>query len=216
MTLDAARLPKRIPRRRRKRLVALGVVVTSLLLFLWAIGVIGGNVREVEAGRFYRSAQLSGSHLERALRRYGIRSVINLRGPSDKPFYRSERQVCRDLGVVHYDVSLTAYRLPNPVEMRHLIAALDAAPRPVMVHCQQGADRSGLVSTLYANAYEGLPLDRAESEELTWRYGHFAFVGTWRMERFFDLYRQTGRGQDLRSWTLGTYPSVYAREAARR
>ncbi len=201
--------------RKKKRIVVFGAILAFVLAFLWYIGVIGGNVREVEAGRFYRSAQLSGSSLERVLRQYGIKSVVNLRGPSKKGFYLSERKVCSELGVAHYDVSLSAYHLPEPAELRKLIGVLDCAPRPVLVHCQQGADRSGLASALYANAYEGVPLDRAVPEELTWRYGHFAFAGTWRMERFFDLFRQTGQGKDLRTWTLTTYPAIYRRETGK-
>ena len=202
--------------RRRWRLVAaLGASSCLVLLFLWYIGVIGGNVREVRAGRFYRSAQLSGSTLRSAIQRHGVRSVINLRGRSDKPFYRSERSVCRALSVAHYDVSLSTYHLPKPTEMRTLLDDFDHAPKPIMIHCQGGSDRSGLASTVYEVVYEGVPLDRAEKEELTWHYGHFAFAGSWRMDRFFDLYRQSADGQSLRAWIVRSYPGIYARDVAR-
>ncbi len=216
-TLDLTAAISRPRRRsRRKALYGAGIALALILAFLWWIGVLGGNVREVEAGRFYRSAQLSGSNLDGVLRRYRIRSVINLRGSSTKAYYRSEVAVCRNLGVAHFDVSTSAYRLPRPKELRELLAALDQAPRPVLVHCQQGADRSGLASTIYQNLYEGVPLDRAERDQLTWRYGHFPSFGTWRMDRFFDLYRQTAAGQDLRTWIARTYPGVYARSTERK
>ena len=201
---------------RWKPLVAFGTVFAILLALLWWVGVIGGNVREVEAGRFYRSAQLSGSNLKNVLRRYHIRSVVNLRGSNKKAFYDSEIEVCRDLGIEHFDISMSAYRLPRPQELQDLLTTLDAAPRPTLIHCQQGADRSGLASTIYQSVYEGIPLDKAEQDQLTWRYGHIAFVGTWRLDRFFDLYRQTRDGLGLRTWIEQTYPGVYARETAKK
>lgn len=202
-------------RRRGRTLVVLGVVTGLILALLWWIGVFGGNVREVVPGRFYRSAQLTGDTLRNALQRNGIQSVINLRGFRREGFYRSETQVCRDLGVAHFDVPLSAVHLPRPADLRTLIADLDRAPKPIMVHCQGGADRAGLVSTLYENVYEGVPLDRAEAEQLTWRYGHFRLGKTRAMDRFFDLYRQTSEGQSLRTWVVRTYPGVYAREELR-
>ena len=198
--------------RGRKALVALGLFLLFALPFCFYIGVFGGNVRVVEKGRFYRSAQLSGSNLENVLKADAIRSVVNLRGPSKHEFYRSEIAVCRSLDVRHFDLSLSAYRLPKPQELKDVLKTLDVAPRPVLVHCQQGADRSGLVSTIYQTVYEGVPLDRAEGDQLTWRYGHFPLVGTWRMDRFFDLYRQNANGESLRSFIERDYPAVYARE----
>ena len=183
--------------------------------FLSWIGVLGGNVREVAPGRFYRSAQLSGTTLRNALETRGIRSLINLRGVRREDFYRSETQVCRDLGVVHYDIPFSAVHLPRPADLRSLLDDLDRAPKPIMVHCQGGADRAGLASTIYENVYESVPLDRAESEQLTWRYGHLAFTKSRAMDRFFDLYRQTSAGKNLRTWISRTYPTIYAHEIAR-
>lgn len=208
-SLSARRSRRRV---RQRVLVGVGLTVATLLAFLLWVGVLGPNIREVRAGQLYRSGQLSGGLLATTIRQRGLRSVINLRGKSKRGFYREEVEVCRQRGGAHFDVSLSAYRLPRPKELQKLLAAFDQAPRPILVHCQQGADRSGLASTIFENVYEGVPLDQAENRQLTWRYGHFGFVGTWRIDRFFDLYRQTGRGQDLRTWIGKSYPEVYKRE----
>jgi len=213
-------------RRLRRTSMALGVLLL-LVMLLWYIGVFGGNVRVVVPGKVYRSAQLTGNsytsdtaalvgdRLDAVLKRYGIRTVINLRGgqPSND-YYREEIADCAQLGVDHVDVSMSATHLPPPESLRLLLDAFDHDPYPVLFHCQGGADRSGLVGTLYLNIYQHTPLDQAEDRQLTARYGHLAFTLTQAMDRFFTLYRQEAHGMDLRTWILKEYPAIYAHETA--
>ena len=105
---------------------------------------------------------------------------------------------------------LRATSLPPPERITELLRALDKADYPVLIHCQGGADRTGLASTLYLNVYRNVPLDEAERKELTWRYGHFSRGEAHPMDDFFDLYRKTGHGLSLRDWAETIYPSVYA------
>jgi hypothetical protein len=196
------------------RRVTAGVVagVVFICLFLWYIGVFGGNVREVWPGRVYRSAQLTGRNLEAVIASDHIQTVLNLRGggPSDS-WYRSELASCDRDGASHVDVDMSARLLPAPQTLNHLLATFDQARYPVLLHCASGADRSGLVSTLYLDVYQHVPLGRAESEQLTWRYGHFSFGQTHAMNDFFELYESTGNGMGLRDWIVNRYPSIYSR-----
>ena len=204
----------RVHGRRLQWAAGLSLVVLALLLGLMdCVGLVGGNIRVVDAGRVYRSAQLSGPRLTDCLRSYGIRSVINLQGyhPGDAAL-RDERAVCARLGIAHRDISLSAGQLPPPVELRRLLQALDSLPRPVLIHCRGGADRTGLACTLYLSIYGGVPLHEAESRQLTWRYGHLASGPAHPMDDFFALYRQTGEGQPLREWITSRYPKLYAEQ----
>lgn len=206
------------PSRRRRlawALWALGLVCAFAVGFLWWVGVFGGNVRTVEDGSMYRSAQLTGPNLTHVLQSYRIRSVINLRGalPHDAS-YRSELATCTAAAVPHRDVRLSATRLPPPEQLQELLADLDTMPRPILIHCQGGADRSGLAAALYLAIYRGVPLDQAEAGQLTWRYGHLWFGKASAMDEFFALYRQTGNGLSLRQWIGVTYPRVYAGRTA--
>lgn len=197
-------------RKRKTLLAGVCVFLVALNAFLWYIGVYGGNVHTVIPGVLYRSAQLSGGTLEREIGRDHIRSIIDLRGASpDAADYRSEISISKRLGVDHDDVGLSAHRLPSPADVRELIKDWDTMPKPILIHCKAGSDRTGLVATLFVAIQPGADLSQAEQQELTWRYGHFAAFGTQAMNDFFDLYRKTGAGQSLRDWCLGTYPTQY-------
>ena len=65
---------------------------------------VRGNLRAVEADALYRSGQLSAPALDRVIERRGIRTVINLRGPTPaESWYREERDRCDAQGVAHCD-----------------------------------------------------------------------------------------------------------------
>jgi hypothetical protein len=212
------RLPtERVPtglssgQRLRRVLVAL-TPLAVVLLFLWYIGVFGGNVRTVQPGMVYRSAQLTGDTLANVLKRDNIRTVINLRGRAHKRiWYRSEVAVCRAYGVDHVDVRISASKYPDPAQLAIVLQQFHHARYPILFHCQGGSDRSGLVGTIYLTVYEHVPLDQAEAQQLTWRYGHMRWGSAHAMNDFFDLYRRTSGGLDLRTWMTARYPSLYAK-----
>jgi hypothetical protein len=109
---------------------------------------------------------------------------------------------------------MSARSLPSPGSLETLIDKFDHARYPILMHCQAGADRTGLASVLYAHLYEKLPLDRAVTEELTWRYGHFPVEKTRAMDDFFALYCRESGGLSLRDWIFQRYPRIYAANSA--
>jgi hypothetical protein len=111
------------------------------------------------------------------------------------------------------DVGLSATHLPPPSQLDLLLAAFDRARYPLLFHCQAGADRSGLVGTIYLNVYRHVPLDRAEASQLTWRYGHIRWGRAHPMDDFFRLYRATGGGLSLRDWIATRYPALYREDS---
>ncbi len=210
MTLATKPSVSRKPRAR----IALGItaVLCAVILFgLWGIGVFGGNVHTVVPHQVYRSAQLTGHNLDSVLANDHIRTVINLRGGTDKDsWYRSELAECQKYGAQHVDVPMSGRVLPSPAQLEGLFHAFDTEPYPVLFHCKAGSDRSGLTGTIYMNVYQHVPLDQAEGSQLTWRYGHFAWGQTHAMNDFFDLYRKTNHGQSLRDWITTQYPKLYS------
>ena len=170
----------------RRGLVGLAVVV--LALGGWVLDLrLTGNIHEVEAGLVFRSAQLSPDHLTKLVREAGIKTIINLRGThQEDEWYRDEVAISQALTVTYENLALSANHEPDDATLKRLILMMQSAQRPLLIHCEAGADRSGLTSALYRLVIIGDPADIA-SRQLSLRYGHFPWLwsGTGAMDRAF-------------------------------
>jgi protein tyrosine phosphatase (PTP) superfamily phosphohydrolase (DUF442 family) len=193
---------------------AVASIVIAATLFcagfaLWRVAVHNEDV--VEPGKLYRSAQLTIPQLREDIAQNKILTVINLRGENKaSPWYQQELATCHELGVRHIDVRLSAKHLPPPAEIDKLLDALQTAPRPILVHCLNGSDRTGLASCIFLIDQEHVPWKQAE-DALSWRFGHIALHPYFRMDEFVQLYGQSGN-PSINDWTRNVYPSVYAKE----
>lgn len=137
----------------------------------WCVIQWHGNFHEVQPGQVYRSAQLDRADLQQVIMQYGIKSVLNLRGANvGEAWYDNELAVTKADGVKHLDASLSAYAELSGQQMDALIRQMKDAPKPLLVHCESGADRTGLASALYRLS-QGVPAETAR-EELEARFGH--------------------------------------------
>lgn len=145
----------------------------------WAIGLqLVGNVHVVEPGVLYRSAQLNEQKLADVITAYGIKSVINLRGEnSGSWWYDNEVAVTTAHGASHLDVRMSALQDPADATIAKLMETMRTAPRPILIHCQSGADRTGLATALFERFVERRPADIA-AHQISFRYGHFPWLGS--------------------------------------
>lgn len=181
-----------------KRVVKRGVAVVGVLLIISA-GLllaqdVSGNFHTVVAGQFYRSGQLSPGQLVEFQSAYGIRTIINLRGANPQAgWYRRELKESRDLGITHIDFRMSASHLLTKKRAERLIGIIEHAKKPILVHCQGGADRSGLVSSLYMAAVRKAG-EAASESELSIRFGH---IGIPYLSRTYAMDRSW---QNLEPW----------------
>ncbi len=164
-----------IARRKMLRGAIAGVLMAGAL-FGGYIGYLqlSGNFHSVISGELYRSAQLSPAQLERHVRDHGIKTIINLRGENvNAQWYNTEIATAQKLGVEHIDFGMSSGKVLTPERADELVAIMKAAPKPILIHCQSGADRSGLVSVIYSQQIAGVNEDVAE-RQLSVRYGHVA------------------------------------------
>lgn len=172
---------------------AAALVVALLML---AVGWFGGlhdsgNYHQVLAGEYYRSGQLSAPALSDRIARDGIRSVVNLRGSQPgKGWYDAELAATDAAGVAHYDIPMRSSKSVSAAEAERLLAILRDAPKPVLVHCEGGADRTGLATALYLAA-TGHPLDEAAGA-LSVRYGFVGIEGVTRPWPMWESWQRLG------------------------
>lgn len=149
------------------------VFVASLGLIGWLIFLqLSGNVHVIDPGQVYRSNTLSPSQLARVLAQYHIRTVLNLRGAEqDAAWHQTEANTISQHGAVLIDLPLIATQKPTDAQMAALLAILRTAPRPLLIHCRAGADRTGLASALYLFVIKYRSAPEAAAQ-LSWIYGH--------------------------------------------
>lgn len=170
---------------------ALAFVVVPLA----AIGIylgylqISGNFHTVTPNQLYRSAQPTAAELKDYAKRYGIRTVLNLRGEHpNASWYEDEVSESRLLGIGHIDFRMSASKELSKAEIERLVTILQQAPKPMLIHCQSGADRSGLVAAIFLNRINGVDLESAEGQ-ISLYYGHIGvpyLSSTYAMDRNWE------------------------------
>lgn len=141
---------------------------------------IRGNFHPVLPDEAYRSAQPDAEDLRIWAERTGIRSVVNLRGRHvGAGWYDEEIAASEALGLAHYDFGMSASKGLDQAGAEALIAVLRDAPKPILIHCKSGSDRTGLAAALYL-ADRGHPEDAAEAQ-ISIRYGHVSvpYTAAW-------------------------------------
>jgi undecaprenyl-diphosphatase len=161
----------------------------ALVVFLGATYLLymeeQGNFHTITYGEAYRSAILDRDELEHYVKEYEIKSIVNLLGyhPSES-WYKEEIEVSANCNIKHYDVSLPAGREPTEGEARRLVGIFKSAPRPVLIHCKAGADRSGLAAAMWRVIVDKEPKSEA-AKELSILYGHIPVGKTIAMDQYF-------------------------------
>ncbi|MFO7478783.1 MAG: tyrosine-protein phosphatase [Methyloceanibacter sp.] len=162
-------------------------IIVPLALYAGFL-VVTGNFHTVITGQLYRSSQPTGEQLTAWHRHYGIKTIVNLRGAHpNEEWYQVERALAQELGMTLIDYPISAKRELTPEQVEQLLAVLGAAQAPELIHCRDGADRSGLASALYiAGVAHGSEL--YAKFQLTPFYGHLPvwFLSIFAMDRSFE------------------------------
>jgi hypothetical protein len=178
--------------------------------FVWLLLI--SNYHVVVRGQLYRTNQPSAKALRRLIKKHNIRTVINLRGFGyGAEWYRNESRVASEMGASLEDLGFSAVRLPSPPLLRQLIEVLDRSTYPVLIHCFQGADRTGLAVGVWYLLRPGVTFAEARNH-LGPSTGHLPVGRTRFIDRFFDLYEEWLSEQNLehspavfRTWASDHY-----------
>ncbi len=212
--------PPSIRRKRARAVVALLTLVVGVPAgaVAWRRG--GGNLGVVEPGRIYRSAQLDPPALAEFIRRHGIKTVLNLRGPNpQKAWYQSELQSTLAAGATQVDMPLASDQWLAREQAKALVEVLDSSEYPILIHCEFGAERTGLVSALAALLKPGSTLADGR-RQFSIEYLFIAFKEGRVMQAHLDAYERWLHQQSrphtsaaAREWLAGAYtPEEPSRE----
>lgn len=145
---------------------------------------------------FYRSAQPTADGFRRIVKQRGIRTVIDLR------YYDLfDPQLATGLGVKVYPVPMnpfdTAFYINTDAVLKALrVLRLSITKKlPTLLHCENGSDRTGLVTALYRIIYERWSPAQAIAELEEPRFGFhywywFSIVGYIQSSRNIDFLEQ--------------------------
>ena len=143
------------------------------------------NLHIVATGQIYRSSRMNPEVLAQVVQTHSLKSVLTLIGTN-----RAEGETLQRLGVEYFTYNLSDRQEVTDEQMENILATIRRAPKPLLIHCKAGADRTGLVAALYHYGIEGQPAAVADGE-LTVCYGHLPAglgLGTSAMDRSFWRY----------------------------
>jgi len=146
------------------------------------------NFHPVIAGEVYRSSQPSAETIAQFQKQYGIKTIINLRGDnSGHHWYDNEVAEAKQLDINHIDFRMSSARELTQAQAEQLVAIMRDAPKPILIHCQAGSDRTGLASALYLAAIAKTNETTAE-HQMSIIYGHvsLSFLRAYAMDRTFE------------------------------
>jgi protein tyrosine/serine phosphatase len=165
----------------------------SLLVDHAVFRVLWYNWAEVIPGKLYRSNHPTPSRLRAAARRFGLRTLINLRGHRACGSDALSRDAAVRLGLVHIDMAFESRGAPHRDRILRFAEIYRELQTPALMHCKSGADRAGLAAGL-AILFEGGSAAQALAQ-LSWRFGHFSRSRTGILDAFFLHYAAVAEGR---------------------
>lgn len=172
------------------------------------------NLHPLDPPQAWRIARGSCSSLlfQSILLELGIRSAIDLRRTSSSDQEaRLSNFGC--LGIEYHNIHLRSSDLPHPQALQRFVQILDQAPRPLLLYCKRGKDKTGFGSALYRHLICGDPIEKAWQQLRLIPYGHrrTKHQGPYWFRSLIEQSAPT----DLRKWIGQQYPRIYAERLAR-
>src|SRR4051812_1613256 len=154
-----------------------------------------------------RAMQAWAGGLKTFLRRRGIKAIINLRGRNDDlAWWKKETASARSIGVAHLDAMLDSRKLPTQAMLITLIESFDTAPRPFLLKCSGGQDRTSFAAALYLIHRDGWgAMEIAKAQFARFPYLHFPKAQQRWLKVFLDFAQSDSGGAALAQWIRNDY-----------
>ncbi len=141
------------------------------------------------------------------LKHRSIRAVINLRGRNDDlAWWKKETAIAKTAGIAHLDAMLDSRKLPTRAMLERLVESFDTAPRPFMLKCSGGQDRTSFAAALYLIHRDGWQaMATAQAQFARFPYLHFPKTHQRWLKPFLDFAREDAGGRPLAAWIVESY-----------
>ena len=172
-----------------------------------SLGDILYNFHWIVPGEAARAAQAWAGGIRPFLEKRGIRAVINLRGRNDDlSWWKTETRDTAAAGALHLDAMLDSRRLPSRAMLMRLIACFDTAPRPFLLKCSGGQDRTSLAAALYLIHRDGwTAMPAALAQYARFPYLHFPKRHQRWLQVFPQFAEEQAKGAPLADWIAADY-----------
>ncbi len=168
------------------------------------------NFAAVAPGRLYRCNHPTPSRLAAMTRRYGLQTVINLRGRTNNGSDALTRDMANRLGLDFIDMAVESRGAPHRDRILRLHDIYRSMREPALIHCKSGADRAGLAAGLFV-LLEGGTAEMA-MRQLSLRFGHLRRSRTGVLDAFFLRFEREGEGRKpFLDWVREDYDEAVLR-----
>jgi len=146
------------------------------------------RLRAVVPGWVYRSGQMTAPGFRDAIRRYGIRTVLNLQEDNVDPdialgYFTGktmhESDLCKEMGIRYVLIAPDLvhpcfFPAKKPKAIDEFLALMDDKRNyPVLLHCRAGLHRTGCLVALYRMEYSHWTMEEALKELKGHGFGEF-------------------------------------------
>ena len=135
----------------------------------------------------WRSNQPSPKQIEHAHNKFGIKTILNLRGPRVSGGWQLEAEVCDKLNINLINFRVRSRAAPEKEMLLKVPSLFSSIQKPSLLHCKSGADRAGLMSALYVLVVMKKPAIEA-LKQLSFKYLHIKHAKTGILDAFIASY----------------------------
>ncbi len=142
----------------RRLFIFCGALVVCVAMYVVWDFVVQKNFSVVVDNRLYRSGQPRPGQLERWIALYGLKTIVVLR-PTLEPY---EKEIAERTGVALHHIVLSSRKGPSDDQWHDILTLFeDERNWPILYHCRDGADKTGIVTAMYRIEVQGWPLWKA-------------------------------------------------------
>lgn len=158
----------------KKIIISILILISLAALFFGihlGLNFLTGNVHTVIPGKIYRSAQLDKNGLTKYTKKFNLKTIIDLRGswPSNH-WFAVESHFAKKNHLNYYPMKFSAYHLPAKKNLQELVSLLQTAPKPLIFHCEGGADRTGMAAAISIILFDKNPSMHLIKKQASWYF----------------------------------------------